>query len=395
MRLTDVLPCAPMLFEIDGEPVDALDLKILLTTRGLNVPDELIARFGPDHRLQPNQDPCVCNCLLLPGGVPAHMFNVGADADFSLAVGDAGKPWLTHRGRPVTEVGFPPASDFYTRRTSAGMPFGWRAVLQGVDVLSFPFLWNCQFALAGQPCHFCYQGNISLGMQTAGMPLPGAATPLEVVEIVEHAVRHDGIHDVQLTGGSLIGTLRGEIPLLLPILEAIQGQPGLRSAIQGEVYAYTSAPRDPSAVDELFAAGLDRVSYDLDVWDEDLWRRICPGIARHIGRPQQLRALEYAAERHGPNKVCTAFVVGLEPVESLLAGAAYVAERGIVPLFSTWMPHQRPVLGSTTPPGLDYYRRARAGFLELFRKHQLQPPGASGLNVCVCRDLARQAARPL
>lgn len=231
-------------------------------------------------------------------------------------------------------------------------------------------------------------------MQGAGAPLPNAATPEEVVEIVVHAIRHDGVRDVQLTGGSLVGTPTGEIPLLLEFLEAINGQPGLRSAIAGELYAYTSAPRQPEAVEDLFAAGLDRVSYDLDVWNEELWRRICPGIARHIGRAQQLRALEYAAQRFGPNKVCTAFVVGLEPLESLLAGAGYVAERGIVPLFSTWMPHQRPVLGSTTAPGLEYYRRARAGFLELFCKHGLQPPGASGLNVCVCRDLQHLAPTP-
>jgi len=62
-------------------------------------------------------------------------------------------------------------------------------------------------------------------------------------------------------------------------------------------------------------------------------------------------------------------------------------KRGIVPLFSLWLPHFRPVRGSTTPPDLDYYRRARHGFAELFAKYKLEPPGASGLNVCMCRDL--------
>ena len=143
-------------------------------------------------------------------------------------------------------------------------------------------------------------------------------------------------------------------------------------------------------MDVLFAAGVDRVAYDLNVWDATIFEQACPGIFRHIGREQQLRALEYAAKRHGPNKVCTAFVIGLEPLESLLAGAEYVARRGIVPLFSVWLPHYRPVRGSTTPPGLDYYRRARQGFAELFARYNLEPPGASGLNVCMCRDLRRR-----
>ncbi len=64
--------------------------------------------------------------------------------------------------------------------------------------------------------------------------------------------------------------------------------------------------------------------------------------------------------------------------------------RGIVPLFSIWLPHHRPVRGSTTPPALDYYRRARRGFADLFARYKLEPPGASGLNVCMCRDLSLQ-----
>jgi hypothetical protein len=143
-------------------------------------------------------------------------------------------------------------------------------------------------------------------------------------------------------------------------------------------------------VDALFAAGVDRVAYDLNVWNEGILEQACPGIFRHIGRAQQLRALEYAAQRHGPNKTCSAFVIGLEPLDSLLAGAEYVARRGIVPLFSIWLPHHRPVRGSTAAPALDYYRRARQGFVELFARYDLEPPGASGLNVCMCRDLILQ-----
>ena len=71
-----------------------------------------------------------------------------------------------------------------------------------------------------------------------------------------------------------------------------------------------------------------------------------------------------------------------------------MAERGIVPLLSIWLPHYRPVRGSTAPPGLDYYRAARQAFAELFARHGLEPPGASGLNVCMCRDLVADRTTP-
>ena len=374
-------------FLLEGEPVDILDLKTLLITRGINLPEEIVARFGRGHRLAPTSHPLACNCLLLPGGIPAHMFHIGPSADFSLAVNEAGQPLLTFRGKSVVEVGFPPATEFYEQRAASGFPFQLMAVLQGLDVVSFPYLWPCQFALGGLPCHFCYQGNMTLSMKRAGQPLPSIPSTSDVAEAVDYCVRHENIRDVQLTGGSEVDAGRGELPLVKDLLAAIEQRVGLRN-IRGEIYIYTSAPREPAAVDEVFAAGADRVAYDLNIWDESIFERVCPGIARHIGRAQQLRALEYAAQKQGPNKMCSAFVVGLEPVESLLAGAAYLAERGVVPLFSIWMPHDRPVLGATTPPGLDYYRRARRGFLELFDRHKLTPPGGSGLNVCICRDLA-------
>jgi hypothetical protein len=374
-------------FNLDGQTVDVLDLKTLLITRGINVPQEITGRFGRTHRLAPTSDPFACNCLLLPGGIPAHMFHVGPDADFSLAVNSAGSPCLTCRGQPVTQVDFPPATRFYEQQTRDGVPFRMMAVLQGLDVVSFPYLWPCQFALGGQPCHFCYQGNMTMAMRQAGQPLPPIASPNDVADAVEYGVRDCGIRDVQLTGGSEVDSARGEVPLVVDILAAIDRRLGLDN-IPGEIYAYTSAPKDPAAVDALFAAGMDRVAYDLNVWDEAIFEQVCPGISRHVGREQQLRALEYAARRHGPNKICSAFVIGLEPLDSLLAGAEYVAQRGIVPLFSIWLPHNRPVRGSTTPPAPDYYRLARQGFANLFAKYKLEPPGASGLNVCMCRDLS-------
>jgi len=373
-------------FKLDGQDVDVFDLKTLLITRGINVPEEITAQFGRTRRLASTSDPFACNCLLLPGGIPAHMFDVGPGAEFSLALNSAGRPCLTHHGQPVTEVDFPPTTCFYDQHTRGGFPFRMMAVLQGVDVVSFPYLWPCQFALGGQPCHFCYQGNMTLDMRRAGQPLPPIASPEDVAEAVEYGLREDGIRDVQLTGGSEVDSACGEVPLVVDILAAIDRTAGLAN-VPGEIYVYTSAPKDPAAADALFAAGVDRVAYDLNVWDEAIWEQACPGIFRHIGRQQQLRALEYAARRHGPNKVCSAFVIGLEPLESLLAGADYVAQRGIVPLFSLWLPHSRPVRGSTTPPGLDYYRRARQGFADLFARYKLEPPGASGLNVCMCRDI--------
>jgi len=120
-------------------------------------------------------------------------------------------------------------------------------------------------------------------MKQAGQALPPNPSPEDVAEAVEYCVRKENIRDVQLTGGSEVDAGRGELPLATEILTTIERRVGLDS-IAGEIYLYTSAPKDPAAVDEVFAAGADRVAYDLNIWDEQIFEQVCPGIARHIGR---------------------------------------------------------------------------------------------------------------
>ncbi|NLT35963.1 MAG: hypothetical protein GXX83_08700 [Gaiellales bacterium] len=38
-------------------------------------------------------------------------------------------------------------------------------------------------------------------------------------------------------------------------------------------------------------------------------------------------------------------------------------------------------------PGLDYYRRVKTGLAATYAKYGIVPPGGSGLNVCMCRDI--------
>ena len=134
----------------------------------------------------------------------------------------------------------------------------------------------------------------------------------------------------------------------------------------------------------------DRVAHDLHVWDRALHAQIAPGHARHIGRDGQLRALEHIAEKFGPNRAFSAFVAGIEPLDSMLAGAEYLASRGIVPALSVWMPPPGSTTAGHRPPGLDYYRQARREFARLYREHRLNPPGIpAGSHVSICRDVWR------
>ena len=197
--------------------------------------------------------------------------------------------------------------------------------------------------------------------------------------IIGWSVEHAGVKEVQLTAEPLFNGKRA----IRGVLRAVDEKVGL-DRIASEIYCYMTAPKNPEWADQVFAAGADRVAHDLHVWDPELHARIAPGHARAVGREAQLRSLEYIAGKHGPNKAFSAFVAGLEPLESMLEGAEYLARRGIVPAFSVWMPPAGTAGPDREPPGADYYRAARREFARLYRAYGWSRPGYRADRTCRC-----------
>ncbi len=310
-------------------------------------------------------------------------FQVNERSPFALGLDKDSKTCLFHEDVRLAEVTFPKASAYYAQKTSAGTPFGSIAVLEGTGTLAFFYMWRCQYIQTKETCTFCFQVMADM----AGYPLPSPSYG-EAAEIIAWAIENAGVREVQLTAGTLF-TSPEECKRYADLLRVIDQRVGL-DKIPSEIYCYMTAPKDPQSVDQVFEAGADRVAHDLHVWDAKLHARFAPGHARHIGRSGQLRALEHIADKFGPNKAFSAFVAGLEPLDSMLEGAEYLASRGIVPAFSVWMPTPGSVTADSAPPGLDYYRQAQKQFALLYKKYNLNPPGsAAGSHVSLCRDIYR------
>jgi hypothetical protein len=394
-------------YRVNGESLDSLDLKVLLVTKGVKVSGRVYETFGRTSRLDP--DPQTCNCLLLPDGTVVHLVDLAMHmayikkalswemlrnlrymfqlrTPFSLEVADSGNPVLLWKGEEITRVTFPPASRFYQQKTSSGLPFLGNAVLQGLDVLAFHCLWPCQYAQAGHACQFCYSGGLFERLARKGKPLPPMPSPRDAAEMAHYAftVEHTAKH-IQLTGGSTMNA-QGECAVIMGFLNEIDRVVGIEN-IPGEILVYTTPPSDPTEVDQLFSAGADRIVCSLEVWDDQLARVITPGKWKFAGRQRFLDCLRYVAKRYGPNRACSSFVIGLEPVESVLEAARTLASEGIVPIASIWLPFGRPVQGRMQTPDLDYYRKIKEGLAGVFETYGIVPPGSNGLNVCLCRDV--------
>ncbi len=396
-------------YRLKDKEVDSVELKCLVVGKGLKVSKEVYRNFAGKYRLSMN--PLTCNCFFLSDGTIVQLTDMGfhlqylsgilswdnlkllryasaLETPFSLRM-HGQEPALYYHDELVDVVRFPPATDFYKQKTASGLPFIGNAVLQGVDWVAFQCLWPCEYAAAGKPCEFCFSGGDFQTLARKKKPLPAPVPPADMAEIVRYAMEQAGCNSVQITGGSTFDCGK-ESGYILAYLEALAEQRS-RGAIPGEILLYITPPKDTGVLDAYFSQGASRVACSLEVWDEKLAATITPGKIAFTTRQRHLDALEYVAKTYGPGKAFSNFIIGIEPFESLKEGATYLAQRGVLPTASIWMPMGRPVNGSMRTPDVEYYRRVKELFADLYQRYGLEPADCCGLNVCMERDIWRYA----
>jgi hypothetical protein len=218
-----------------------------------------------------------------------------------------------------------------------------------------------------------------------GKTIPGPVPAADVAEMVDYAINSCNCNSIQLTGGSTFDEHK-ESELIKGYLTAINEKVG-RENIKGDILLYITPPEDLTILDEYMRLGADRIACSLEVWDQDLAKAVTPGKINITTRERHLRALEYVTEKYGKGKAFSNFIVGVEPMDSLIEGATYLAKRGIIPTASVWMPMGRPVQGNMKPPGAAYYQEVKQRFAELYKEYDLEPSKCCGLNVCIERDI--------
>ena len=125
------------------------------------------------------------------------------------------------------------------------------------------------------------------------------------------------------------------------------------------------------------------VCFNLEMWSEPLFAKVCPGKNRYVGYHRWIEALETAVRYWGRGNVYSAMVAGieLEPEHGLEweEAAKHRARRRRGPLPSRHHSHLLARLaGRAAATGPDYHERIRsyfetlsAGYQEIRRRHGL------------------------
>ena len=378
-------PKAYFIFSFDLVPLDSMPQH-----ENLRAPEE-IALVGGPHALR--------RTIVSVRVNPASPYRVDAGDDGLL---------LQCGGDTVAEVLVAPYPEFYRAELPNGKLMSEVApTIEWGYLVYLTVFRQCQYFGGDEECQFCDINENFRQQVRAGRPYQTVKNVDDVLAALQILVDHedrggaefgDGgtqapgtlpllrSHAYTITGGSITSKLRGEseVDFYCKYAQAIESRFPGRWLAKMVVQAH-----EPDDARRFRDAGVRIYHPNYEVWDAELFARICPGKARTIGRDNWVRRILAAADVFGPAYVIPNFVAGVEmarphgfaavdaALRSTGEGLDYFMSHGVAPRFTTWCPEPLSVLGRDQGPApLEYH----AGLLRLWRdthrRYRLPvPPG--------------------
>lgn len=265
-----------------------------------------------------------------------------------------GKYYLLEGNNQIDEVTFVEKPKFYNHKTSDGVDMKTIANEVGKTKVTVAYSNECALKDKGLDCKFC---NIN-ATKSRFADLQGISwkTPYQIAETYAKA-REEGYESITITGGFV--PERREVEYYIDVAETIQDLTGLQD-FGGT--ACVGAPSDLSVIEKYKEAGYRAISTNLEVWDENFFKTICPGKEQICGgRQNWINALKHEVEVFGKGNVRSFFVAGIEPKSTLLEGIEYLTELGVVAIPLHWIPNPGSALEGHRAPTPEWY-------LDLYQK---------------------------
>jgi len=271
------------------------------------------------------------------------------------------------------EIRFEPMPEWMRGQTSDGFPMAQAGVSLHSDMMVINVAPGCEYFLhkhdgESMRCRFCSYGapderTAHLGQVAGQLAIP-AITLSRMQETVTAALGETPIRHIYLVGGSLTDW-REEGERFLQLARAV------KEINRENVPVTLGSGALPDDLLQQFhdEALVDNVCFNLEVWSEPLFAKVCPGKNRYVGYDRWIASLETAVSLWGRGRVYSAMVAGieLEPEHEMdwlqaadlcIAGAEDLCSRGIIPIYSLYWP-----IGGKNHP--EYMSRLRNFFERL------------------------------
>jgi len=175
--------------------------------------------------------------------------------------------------------------------------------------------------------------------------------PKQVAEAVKAAF-DEGVADHLTISGGVIPERR-ELEYFVDAADEI------KKALNVEEFngtATVAAPLDFSSIDRLKESGFRTTAMNLELWDKDFYKAVCPGKANGSGGwDNWVKALEYSVGVFGWGRVRSNFVAGIEPKSKTLEGIEYLGSKGVICSFNIWAPNVGSAFEGHRSPETSWY----------------------------------------
>ncbi|RHX89591.1 radical SAM protein [Leptospira stimsonii] len=298
-----------------------------------------------------------------------------------------GKPSLYLGETFLGNVEFPPLPAWYRHKTQNGkLPGEIAPVIEWGYLIYLTVFRNCQYFGKEEECAYCDINHNYRQQKNAGRPYTGVKDIEDILEVLSWIDAEDKTAKVYtITGGSVITSLKkkNEIDFYLDYAQAIESRfPG---RWMGKIVSQAWEIEDCKKFKD---AGIQVYHPNYEVWDKNLFQKICPGKEAYIGRDNWIRRVVDSAEVFGPSYVIPNFVGGVElskpygfdtvaeAIASTGEGLDFFMSKGIMPRFTAWCPEPYTTLGTQAGPPLEYFCELLTVWKATFEKYNLPvPPG--------------------
>ena len=318
-------------------------------------------------------------------------------------VGNRNSYLLMEDDEEIAEVAFQERPHWQWKETRDATPMSQIGISQHGDMLIVNPTPGCEYFLyqdaeTGESyrCIFCRYGAPDQRTRRLGQEIhKGVINPEaieRVMEVCEEALPE--ITHIYLVGGSMVD-IDEEARRYIQLAEAVE-----KVNHAGLPVCCGSSSLKKDALLKLSDAGVSGVCFNLEVWDIDLWKKVCPGKERFVGREHWIQGLIEGVEIFGKGNVMSAFVAGVEfiidkglqgmedTLESCLQGTEWLLQQGILPIYSLqWPPTSITLEDDMLSFFQDYFLRLNMEQFKLRKKYNLTFPNNFVCHRCTYMQL--------
>jgi radical SAM protein (TIGR04043 family) len=195
------------------------------------------------------------------------------------------------------------------------------ALVHGIDCLATTIVQHCGYFDEGTQCRFC---SLPVSLELGHTIL--RKTPEQFLAVLQAAEQEGRASHLTLTIGSPNRADRG-------VSDYVEFVASLRQHTSIPIHAQIEPPAPLDQLEALREVGVDTVGIHIEIFEDHLRRRFCPGKFKHASFADYQNAWTRAVDLFGRGQVTTFILLGLgETPKRLHVGFRTCAEIGVIPV---------------------------------------------------------------